>query len=153
MMNRVALLFCLANPIAAQEIIVSKETDQYQRDSVFALRIVDVLAQRALDIRMGQWRIHVRFVPVGTPEQNYSGITTVKEAYNVAFIQLDLDDFRTMTARTIDETVVHELMHVISNKVGEAMLFNTTGRVRKLNADELESLVTTLSRMFIWRRW
>ena len=145
-----AVLLMGAVSTTAQEIIVSRETEQYQQDSVFALQVVEVIVKRGLDIRMGEWRLFVRFESIGTPEQNYSGKTTVLEAYNVAYILLDLDDFRNMSVRMIDETIVHELFHVKLNKVAEAAMFNVTGRLRELARVELESFITGVSRMFVW---
>jgi len=141
-------------PIQAQEIVFDRRTEQYSSNPAMAEQISEMLVQRALDIRMHEWRIYVRFVPLGTPEENYAGMTTVIPSYMTAYISLDLFDLQQMPLRTVDETIVHELMHVV---VGKTAMHATDGagseRMKKYVVADVEALVTKLSRMFIWGRY
>ena len=151
-MKILPLILFFAPSLTAQEIVVSTAGEQYATNSVLADSIALTTKEFAYQLGLFEWRIFLHFESLDTEEKNILASSRVVLPYLVAHISVDLPDFEEMSQGSIEETMRHELMHIVLWEYISyiRMLLPTDSSSWILLRDLTEKITTRLTRMPLW---
>lgn len=148
-MKLLALLL-LASPLSAQHIFVDSNTKQYQADSLFADTVAVMTSRIATQLGLTDWRIFLYFEPLGTEKVDILATTTATAPYRVAHITIDLPDLKKLIIWAREETIRHELLHVVLWEYVSYIRLFVKEEAWEVLSDLTERITTHLSRMPVW---
>lgn len=132
-------------PCEAQVIVVDTTTPQYQKDSGAVMNLArSYVAPYAQRLHLAGWMIVLR---ADTLSEGISAQTWVYTEYRNAQIIVDLTK---SDPDGIAQVVLHEVLHIKVAPLGNLGLWSSNGIVHMLVQQEIEALVTDLTRSILW---
>jgi len=140
-------------PAIGQQVFIDMDSELYAADSLLADSLARTTHRLAYQLGLAEWRIFIHFGTLDKDGLDILASTSANPIYRTAHITIDLPDLKTLTHWSREETLRHELLHIVLwEYVSYIQLFGPQdSSLRQLLRNMTEKITTHLTRMPLWR--